>query len=551
MDDDQPASVQSTHAERRATRRAKRLSLRRSRFCPATLLTTLVIGSGYALQTAWFGLHPTFRELLFLGATSNRVLAAGRYQTLLTANLLHLSWQHLTSNLVVILLVGLLLERCFGTARTSLVIVLGAVAGMLTATRFETDGIAIVGASGIALALSGAAATQIRRARAAGIVGAVIAGAELVMALTHGGRGVSNWAHVGGFAAGAIVGVAALTPLLHERRVASVRWVAAVAVLASLVLVVIELAPIAPLTREPILRTLGENRNPVPLAMVERDLVTEGGAESGDRFRDVSCRHSESKWIDRCDANTTNDGHIKLFANVYEPHLAYVYARFPTPLTVAFLVSSQSVWLGGSSFRIWAGRCASTGRSELTWSCDGARKQAPYRVAVRYTRSGKPTATIDARGTIKLLLKQGSYGPASSRCTDAQLLVGVYVCTAGRRRFTLDLVAVSAQLISDYTRVPSSDLEFRARFGNDAALALPGKAFTTISGASSKVTLARCRYDAPDFGDGRQSTCYAEFSDGARCLLAVAEKHGVVVGRSTDGPRCPQRVRGDTSTITT
>lgn len=118
-----------------------------------TLGLGLACVSGFALELG-FGALGNPERMLALGANHPRLVWQGELHRLVTANLLHGSLLHLSTNLVVILLAGSLLERMLGWRRFALVAGVSAIGGSFGSSLRAGGGYSI-GISTVCLGLIG------------------------------------------------------------------------------------------------------------------------------------------------------------------------------------------------------------------------------------------------------------------------------------------------------------------------------------------------------------------------------------------------------------
>ncbi|MGW4898522.1 rhomboid family intramembrane serine protease [Kitasatospora sp. NPDC004240] len=134
-------------------------------------------------------------------------VAAGpsEWYRLLTAMFLHQQWWHILSNMVALVVIGPLLERELGRLRfLALYLVSGLVGGALA---FLVNGgfMESLGASGAVFGLFGAIAVMFRRTRQ--WLAPVIALLVFNLVVTFSVPGIDKMAHLGGLAAGLLLGV--------------------------------------------------------------------------------------------------------------------------------------------------------------------------------------------------------------------------------------------------------------------------------------------------------------------------------------------------------
>jgi membrane associated rhomboid family serine protease len=184
--------------------------VRQDRLPLVTAALTIGCIAVFVLEVSRYGLFPNGQELYDAGAASRDALAAGRWWTLLAANVLHGGPIHIFLNLTALVFVGWLLEREIGAPKLALLCVVGGLAatGVAILIRPHTE---VVGVSGVIFAMLGWAVVRDRlRTRALGAVawGTLVPGVIYTFLLPH----VSIGAHAGGLAAGVVLG------RLFERR---------------------------------------------------------------------------------------------------------------------------------------------------------------------------------------------------------------------------------------------------------------------------------------------------------------------------------------------
>ena len=135
-------------------------------------------------------------------------LSIGFYVRLLTHVFGHAGWEHLISNLALILLVGPLMEEKYGPADLLEMIAITAVVTALAALVLSDRG--VVGASGIAfmlILLSAMASAKNGEIPLTFILVAVLfLGSEIISAVRGDAEGVSHLAHIVGGLCGAAFG---------------------------------------------------------------------------------------------------------------------------------------------------------------------------------------------------------------------------------------------------------------------------------------------------------------------------------------------------------
>ncbi len=152
-----------------------------------------------------------------LGAMDGQQIAAGEYWRLLSAMFLHSGWMHFGLNAFGLFVVGQLLEPLYGHSRFTAIYILAGLAGSVTSYAFNLSLMpnAIgMGASGALFGVLGALVAfflshrnQLGDMGRRSLVGLLLlAGVNLVFGLVT--AGVDNYAHIGGFVCGFVLGLA-------------------------------------------------------------------------------------------------------------------------------------------------------------------------------------------------------------------------------------------------------------------------------------------------------------------------------------------------------
>lgn len=205
----------------------------------ALLATCLVAYLAAAIRSGqWWDIPAT--DLLRLGAAHAPALAAGEWWRLVLAAFLHGGLPHLLVNLLVLAVAGIVLERGVPSRVAALrlppLFLLCAAAGFALSAWWNADAVSI-GASGGILGLCGfwfasnyRGTRRVAAARTRLRVVAVVLGLSVLAGLLI--SAVDNAAHIGGLAAGTLLGAARGTAL--RRLAAPVIVVAVVAAVAAL-----------------------------------------------------------------------------------------------------------------------------------------------------------------------------------------------------------------------------------------------------------------------------------------------------------------------------
>jgi rhomboid protease GluP len=150
--------------------------------------------------------------LIGFGASLRPYFVDGQYWRLVMPMFLHLSLAHLALNVLGLYLFGPLLERGYGCGRFALVFLGGGIAGSLASMLFSRQ----VGAGASGGILGVCAALVLIRYRCPAMLPAeaqavcgrqLVAGIGLTLAFGWLVPGIDNWAHLGGLAGGAAVGL--------------------------------------------------------------------------------------------------------------------------------------------------------------------------------------------------------------------------------------------------------------------------------------------------------------------------------------------------------
>ena len=146
------------------------------------------------------------------GALFGPLVAEGQYWRLFTAMFLHIGIPHLVMNGLSLFIFGRVVEQVFGHARFLVTYVLAGLAGSI-ASYASSPGVPAAGASGAIFGILGAlVAYFVVQQEVFGKLGQrqltsllFLAAINLVYGLTN--AEVDNWAHIGGFVAGIILGL--------------------------------------------------------------------------------------------------------------------------------------------------------------------------------------------------------------------------------------------------------------------------------------------------------------------------------------------------------
>jgi rhomboid protease GluP len=183
-----------------------------------TTILILVVNAGLFLATTWLGrtLGP-LNALDAFGAKSGfRIFQEHEWWRLVTAGFLHGGWLHILMNSWVLYDLGAQVEQVYGTSRFLVLYFAGTVGGFYLSTVLNPQ-IPSVGSSAGIMGLIGAMiAFGVANRSSVGRAIRNFYARWVVYIIAFGlipGFSVDNWAHVGGLAAGFLIGYAAGTPV--------------------------------------------------------------------------------------------------------------------------------------------------------------------------------------------------------------------------------------------------------------------------------------------------------------------------------------------------
>lgn len=174
------------------------------------ILSLLLNPSGLGMSMSPFDfLSPDNRSLLLLGASGTMpIIGMGRWWSLLTANFLHGSLLHILFNMIALSQIGPLVLKEYGISRMLVIYLIGGVCGYLLS--FLAGVRMTIGASAAVCAMIGAA-LYYGKSRGGSYGQAVyqqISGWAIgIFIFGFMIPGINNWAHGGGMAAGALLGL--------------------------------------------------------------------------------------------------------------------------------------------------------------------------------------------------------------------------------------------------------------------------------------------------------------------------------------------------------
>ena len=163
-----------------------------------------------------------------LGAITFFEINRGEYWRLLTAMFLHIGAAHLAVNCLSLLIMGGIVERIFGNVRFAIVYLCSGLGGSAFSYAMIPAVSVGAGASGAIFGCLGAlGGFFLLRRKDLGELGRqnlnavlILAGINFVFGFII--PGIDNWAHLGGFIIGGLVGIGLVPPLRGMRHTASV-----------------------------------------------------------------------------------------------------------------------------------------------------------------------------------------------------------------------------------------------------------------------------------------------------------------------------------------
>ncbi|MCY4654948.1 MAG: rhomboid family intramembrane serine protease [Dehalococcoidia bacterium] len=182
-------------------------------------VTWLLLGANVIvyLLTELMGGSTAAEVLIRLGAMESWLIASGEYWRLFSAMFLHSGLIHLGFNIIGLLIFGQQLERLYGYSRFLVIYILAGLAGSITSYVFNlsaTPNAIGVGASGAVFGILGALVAFFLSNR--GLLGkmgrqtliGLLALAAINLAVGFAMPGIDNFAHIGGFVGGFLLGMA-------------------------------------------------------------------------------------------------------------------------------------------------------------------------------------------------------------------------------------------------------------------------------------------------------------------------------------------------------
>jgi rhomboid protease GluP len=183
-------------------------------------INTLVFIATLLAGAEW--LVPVGRMQIAWGSNFGPYTTDGEWWRLFTSLFIHFGIAHLVLNMIALVMFGPLVERLYGSVNYLLIYLLAGIAGSLASISWQPD-INSAGASGAIFGILGALlAAQLRAGDTFPIdilrpirkATLVFLGLSLYAGFKY--KGIDNAAHLGGVAAGFVIGLAAARPLTGE-----------------------------------------------------------------------------------------------------------------------------------------------------------------------------------------------------------------------------------------------------------------------------------------------------------------------------------------------
>jgi rhomboid protease GluP len=177
-----------------------------------TTILILVINFGLFLGSTY--LSPTIFEI---GASRGlEIFQAHQYWRLVTAGFLHGGWLHILMNSWVLYDLGAQVEQVYGTPRFLVLYFVGTLGGFYLSATLHPAVISVGASAGIMGLIGAMIAFGVANRSSVGNAIRNFYGRWVVYVIAFGlipGLNVDKWAHIGGLAAGFVIGYAAGTPV--------------------------------------------------------------------------------------------------------------------------------------------------------------------------------------------------------------------------------------------------------------------------------------------------------------------------------------------------
>jgi len=154
--------------------------------------------------------------LVKYGQVNGLVLYSGYYYQLFTSLFVHADITHIVGNMLFLFIFGLRAEEMFSLPEYLVVYFVGGLTGNVLSLFLLSATTVSVGASGAIFAMFGASVVYARRSVSQSIIGALIYAFFLLF--ISAGVGVNIFAHIGGLAAGLVIGYVLATRRKPETR---------------------------------------------------------------------------------------------------------------------------------------------------------------------------------------------------------------------------------------------------------------------------------------------------------------------------------------------
>ena len=169
------------------------------------------------------GSSENLAHMLECGAAFPPLIAAGEYYRLVTCMFLHFGFEHLFNNMLLLFFIGDYLERAVGPLRYGVIYLLGGLGGSLLSFFYNLEigrEVVSAGASGAVFAVIGAMVyvVIVHKGKLEDIsLQRLLLMAVLSIYFGIVSGGVDNVAHIGGFAAGFLLGMIVYRKRRHSR----------------------------------------------------------------------------------------------------------------------------------------------------------------------------------------------------------------------------------------------------------------------------------------------------------------------------------------------
>ncbi|MBC7685510.1 MAG: rhomboid family intramembrane serine protease [Bdellovibrionales bacterium] len=160
-------------------------------------------------------LSPESKDVIRWGGNLAPLTLTGEPWRLLASMFLHIGLLHLAANSYMLVVLGRIVEREFGSVRFALIYLLSGLFGSLASVRFSTGIHISAGASGALMGIAGACLAHAaiafwrdEESDSVRLTGPLIQTIVLNLVLGASMSGIDNVCHIGGLLAGAVIGLA-------------------------------------------------------------------------------------------------------------------------------------------------------------------------------------------------------------------------------------------------------------------------------------------------------------------------------------------------------